>query len=271
MVISCINQKGGVGKTTTVANLGAYLAQTGAKVLLIDIDPQANLTGGLQDINPHVKKIVEQENQQGTTDALTTYDVIVEQKVISSAFISTTIENLFLVPSSIALASAEIELVSALSRESILQKALSKIDDQFDYIIIDCPPSLGLLTLNALVAANKVIIPVQCEYYALEGLTQLMNTVKLVKNNINFELAVGGVILTMYDARTKLSKEVADEVKSHFKDLVFDSIVPRNVRLTEAPSHGKPVNLYDPSSTGAVAYQKLAAELVKRFPPNRTT
>lgn len=262
MILSCINQKGGVGKTTSVANLGAELARLGKKVLLIDIDPQANLTSGLQGINSHLKVV---RDDKGEEEVATIYDVLLRRKQVSECFVTTELDRLFIVPASIALAGAEVELVSALSRESILRQALDKVKDQYDFIIMDCPPSLGLLTINALVASDKVIIPVQCEYYALEGLSQLMNTIRLIKSNINYDLEVGGVILTMFDSRTKLSKEVAEEVSKFFGHLVFDTIVPRNIRLTEAPSHGKPVNLYDPGSTGARAYAQLAQEFIARF------
>jgi chromosome partitioning protein len=258
MVLTCINQKGGVGKTTTVANIGVYLANAGKKVLLIDIDPQANLTSGLQAIRTGRKDEI-------TSFDLSTYDVMVKRKPVSEVFISTSVDNLFIIPSSIELAGAEVELVAALSRENILSNALKSVRDEYDFIIIDCPPSLGILTVNAMVAADKIIIPVQCEYYALEGLSQLMNTINLIKTNINHDLGIGGVILTMYDPRTNLSKEIADEVLKYFDKLVFDSIVPRNIRLSEAPSHGKPIKIYDPNSTGAQAYEKLAGEFIRRF------
>lgn len=261
MIFTCINQKGGVGKTTTVINLGVYLAQMGKKVLLVDVDPQSNMTSGLSDVcgSKNPQAAAEQDFD------LSIYDILVEGKSISETFVSTEIPNLFVVPSSIELAGAEVELVSALSRESILRNALNKVKDDYDCIIIDCPPSLGLLTINAMVAADQVIIPVQCEYYALEGLGQLMNTIKLIKAHINPLLEIGGVILTMFDNRTKLSKEIADEVRKFFGELVFHSIIPRNIRLSEAPSYGKPITGYDPNSTGARAYKKLAREFIDRI------
>lgn len=257
--IACVNQKGGVGKTTTVANLGAYLAFLGKKVLLIDIDPQANLTSGLHSVDRKDKP-----SEDGYRFSNTVYDILTKRKTINEVFISTDIKNLFIVPSSIELAGAEVELVSALSRETILKHAINNLKEDFDYILIDCPPSLSILTVNALVASDKVIIPVQCEYYALEGLSQLINTINLIKSNINPTLEIGGVILTMFDSRTNLSKEISDEVTKYFGDIVFKSIIPRNIRLSEAPSHGKPIKLYAPESTGAKAYEKLSKELIDR-------
>lgn len=260
MIIAISNQKGGVGKTTTVMNLGAYLAEKGKKVLLIDLDPQANLTSGLG-LSPS------KDNGQETTNPAksnTIYDVIVNDVNPNEIFIPTDIENLFLLPAGLELAGAEVELVSMMSRETILRTRLKEIKGYYDYVLIDCQPSLGLLTINAFSAADQVIIPVQTEYYALEGLGQLIDTYKLVKNKLNPTLRLGGVILTMYDSRTRISKEIVKEVQKYFGDKVFKTIVPRNVRLSEAPSHGEPISVYARSSEGAKAYEKLAKELIKR-------
>ncbi len=255
------NQKGGVGKTTTVMNLGASLAQKRKKVLVIDLDPQSNLSSGLG-----FTQQFDKQSWNSTDEApyKNIYNVLVEGEKISAVFVSTTTPNLFLVPSHLSLAGAEIEMVNMISRESLLKKALKEFKEDFDYAIIDCPPSLGLLTINALCAADELIIPIQCEYFALEGLGQLIETTKLVKG-INPDLTIGGVILTMYDSRTKLSESVVGDVKEFFKDLAFSSIVPRNVRLSEAPSYGKTIFEYDDKSTGALAYKNLAKEFVKRF------
>lgn len=249
MILAFTNQKGGVGKTTSALNTGVYLANLSKKVLLVDTDPQANLTSG----------IGYERSNQGTGS----YELLTQKAPISKSFFSTKIDNLYIVPSSIDLAGAEVELVSAMNRERILSNALNEIKNDFDYILIDCPPSLGLLTLNSLTAADGVIIPVQCEYFALEGLGQLMNTIKLVKKNLNPSLSIEGVLLTMFDSRTNLSKEIVDEVKEFFKEKVFKTVVPRNVRLSEAPSHGDPISVYDPKSPGAVAYEALAKEIIK--------
>ena len=247
-IIAVVNQKGGVGKTTTAVNLSAVLAKKGKKVLLIDEDPQGNATSGVG-INKNVEK--------------STYDVIVNDATFEEVVVQTPIKNLFLCPSNINLAGAEVELVSMMSRENRLKEKLESIKDKFHYIIIDCPPSLGLLTINSLTAANSLLIPIQCEYYALEGVGQLMNTVNLIKKQLNKELYIEGVVLTMNDARTNLSMQVVNEVKKFFKDNVYKTVIPRNVKLSEAPSYGMPISVYAPLSKGARCYEKLANELLK--------
>lgn len=249
-IITIANQKGGVAKTTTAVNLGAGLATFGKKVLIVDVDPQGNATSGLG-----ISKI---------NSGYCIYDGLINDVPLETLVVSTQIEGLFAVPATIQLAGAEVELVSAISREMKLKKALSPIKNSFDYIIVDCPPSLGLLTLNAMTAADTVLIPIQCEYYALEGLSQLMNTIKLVKKHLNPDLEIEGAVLTMFDARTNLSIQVVDEVKAYFKEKVFHSIIPRNVRLSEAPSYGLPIIIYDPKSKGAEQYQELAKEVIER-------
>ena len=255
------NQKGGVGKTTTVLNLGAAIAQQGKKVLLVDLDPQSNLSSGIG-FTKQFDKQSWSKNQQAPYKNI--YDVLINSIPIRSVFVSTSTPNLFLVPSHLSLAGAEIEMVSMMSRETLLKKALTDVKNDFDIAIIDCPPSLGLLTINGLCAGDNLIIPIQCEYFALEGLGQLINTTKLVKS-INPSLEIGGVILTMYDSRTRLSSSVVKDVRDFFKDLSFNTIVPRNVRLSEAPSHGKTIFEYDEKSTGALAYNNLAKEFLKKF------
>ncbi|HHX50364.1 MAG TPA: ParA family protein [Clostridia bacterium] len=247
--IAIANQKGGVAKTTTAVNLGACLAVFGKRVLLVDTDPQGNASSGLG------------INRMETMRCI--YDVLINGVPLDSVIVPTEVENLELVPATIQLAGAEIELVSAISREVKLRRALAPVKDHYDYILLDCPPSLGLLTLNALTAADTVLIPIQCEYYALEGLGQLMNTVHLVQKHLNPSLALEGVVLTMFDARTNLSIQVVEEVKSYFRGKVFRTIIPRNVRLSEAPSHGKPIITYDNRSRGAEVYQELAKEVME--------
>lgn len=247
-IISVANQKGGVGKTTTTVNLSTILAKKGKKVLLIDTDPQGNATSGLG-----VSKDVE----------LSVYDILIGDTEFDETLQETAIKNLKVCPSNISLAGAEVQLVSMMSREQRLKTKLDKIKDQYDYILIDCPPSLGLVTLNAFTASDSVLIPVQCEYFALEGLGQLLNTVNLVKKHLNKNLEIEGALLTMYDARTNLSNQVVKEVKKYFEDKVYKTVIPRNVRLSEAPSYGMPITLYDPRSKGAKAYEKFAKELLK--------
>lgn len=246
-VMAIANQKGGVGKTTTAVNLGAALAELGYRVLVCDLDPQGNATTGLG-INPR--------NLEASI-----YDVIMHDTPLEDCIEPTSLRNLFVVPATIDLAGAEIELVPAFSRELKLRRALQSVADDFDFVLIDCPPSLGLITVNGLAAATEVIVPIQCEYYALEGLGQLLRNVNLVQGNLNPQLEVSTIILTMYDARTKLSDQVASEVRLHFGDKVCRNIVPRTVRLSEAPSFGQPIIVFDPSSRGAIAYRELAKEV----------
>ncbi len=247
-IIAVANQKGGVGKTTTAVNLSACLAVKGKKVLVIDIDPQGNTTSGLGVDKNAVKNSI--------------YDVIINDSPIEDTMVETMIEGLYLSPSNINLAGAEVELVSVISRETRLKFALDEIKDNYDFIIIDCPPSLGLLTINSLTAANTILVPIQCEYYALEGLSQLMSTVKMIQRHLNPSLRVEGVVLTMFDARTNLSIQVVDEVKKYFGNKVYRTIIPRNVRLSEAPSYGLPIILYDERSKGSECYMDLAEEVI---------
>lgn len=247
-VIAIANQKGGVGKTTTSVNISAILAKKGRKVILIDGDPQGNATSGLG-----VDKNVENS----------LYDILVNEVDINETLQDTCIKNLKVCPSNVNLAGAEVELVNLMSREQRLKEKLDEVKNDYDYILIDCPPSLGLITLNAFTAADSVLIPVQCEYYALEGLGQLINTINLVKKHLNKNLAIEGAVLTMYDMRTNLSNQVVREVKRYFDDKVYKTVIPRNIKLSEAPSYGMPITIYDATSKGARCYEKLAREIIK--------
>ena len=247
-IIAIANQKGGVGKTTTSVNLGACLAYIGKRVLLVDVDPQGNATSGIGIEKAEVEHCI--------------YDILVDDIDVKDVIKSTAVENLDIIPATIQLAGAEIELVPTISREVRLKRALESVKHHYDYMVIDCPPSLGLLTINALTASDAVLIPVQCEYYALEGLSQLLNTVRLVQKHLNSDLMIEGVLLTMLDARTNLGIQVIDEVKKYFQDKVYQTIIPRNIRLSEAPSHGQPIIIYDPRSRGAEVYLDLAKEVV---------
>lgn len=247
-IIAVANQKGGVGKTTTAVNLSTILAKKGKKVLLVDGDPQGNATSGLG-----IDKDAE----------YSLYDVLINEVDIKQTLQNTCVKTLKLCPSNMNLAGAEVELVTQMSREQRLKEKLDNIKEEFDFIIIDCPPSLGLITLNSFTAANSVLIPVQCEYFALEGLGQLLNTINLVKKHLNKELEIEGAVLTMYDIRTNLSNQVVKEVKRYFNDKVYKTVIPRNIKLSEAPSFGMPITVYDPKSKGAKCYEKLAKEVLK--------
>jgi len=248
--ISICNQKGGVGKTTTAINLSAYLAAAGKRVLIIDIDPQANATSGIGVDKQAIPKSI--------------YDVLIGKTSLDEVVIETLVKNMFLAPADLHLTGAQIELVSAFNREQQLKQSIKQVKQDYDFILIDCPPSLGLLTINALTASDTVLIPLQCEYYAMEGLSQLLHTIKLVQNNLNPVLDIEGVVLTMADYRTKLTNEVIGEARNFFKEKVYDTIIPRSIRLSEAPGHGKPVMLYDKNSNGAKAYKSFATEIINR-------
>jgi chromosome partitioning protein len=249
-VTACTNQKGGVGKTTTVINLAAFLALSGTRTLVIDLDPQGNATSGLG----VDRRLVERSS----------YDALVDRVPLADAIVGTPVAGLDLVPSAPGLSGAEVELVAVAARERRLAASLAELDGRYERVLVDCPPSLGLLTVNALTAADGVLIPIQTEYYALEGLSQLVHTIRRVREGLNPRLEIEGVLLTMYDARTNLSAQVASEVRRHMNGTVFDTVVPRSVRLSEAPSHGLPISLYDPASRGARAYRELASEVTAR-------
>ena len=249
-VISVANQKGGVGKTTTAINLAACIALKGYKTLIIDSDPQGNASSGLGVDRDRLKYCI--------------YDLLINEVPVKEVICRTRVRNLDIIPATIQLAGAEVELAGRDSRENYLKEAIQTVKEAYDWIFIDCPPSLGILTLNALNASKSVIIPLQCEYYALEGLSQLINTITLVKKRMNKDLNIEGIVFTMFDARTNLSIQVVDQVKTHFKRQVYRTIIPRNVRLSEAPSHGKPIVVYDPRSKGAEVYQDLAVEVLRR-------
>lgn len=249
-IIAIANQKGGVGKTTTAINLSACLSELGQKVLTIDIDPQGNTTSGLG---------VDKSGIQNSV-----YDLMLGECALEDCILRTEIENQFLIPSSVHLSGAEIELIGMEEKEYILKKAVNVVTGHYDFIIIDCPPSLNMLTVNALAAADTVLVPIQCEYYALEGLSQLIHTIELVQKRLNPDLEIEGVVFTMYDARTNLSLQVVENVKGYLQQNIYKTIIPRNVRLAEAPSHGLPINLYDPKSTGAESYRMLAQEVLHK-------
>lgn len=247
-IISIANQKGGVGKTTTTINLSAALAEAGKKILVVDMDPQGNTSSGF--------------NIEKNTEENTSYELLLDECTITEAIKKGVIENLDIIPSNVNLAAAEIELIGVDRKEYILRDALDFVRDDYDYIILDCPPSLNLLTVNAMVASDSVLVPIQCEYYALEGLSQLIHTINLVRERLNGRLGIEGILFTMYDARTNLSAQVVENVKANVKHRVYDTVIPRNIRLAEAPSFGQPITIYDSHSSGAEAYRKLAAEII---------
>lgn len=249
-IIAVANQKGGVGKTTTSINLAACLAEKGKKVLAVDMDPQGNLTSGLGVDKDSVEKSI--------------YELIIGEIDINEVINKEVLENLDIIPTSIDLSAAEIELIGVDDKEYILRNAIDQVKDQYDFVIIDCPPSLSMLTINAMTTADSVIVPIQCEYYALEGLSQLIHTVELVKERLNSKLEIEGVVFTMYDARTNLSLQVVENVKDNLQQNIYKTIIPRNIRLAEAPSYGMPINKYDPKSTGAESYMRLADEVIER-------
>ena len=249
-IIAVANQKGGVGKTTTSINLAACLAEKGKKVLAVDMDPQGNLTSGLGVDKDSVEKSI--------------YELIIGEVDIKEVINKEVLENLDIIPTSIDLSAAEIELIGVDDKEYILRNAIDQLKDQYDFVIIDCPPSLSMLTINAMTTADSVIVPIQCEYYALEGLSQLIHTVELVKDRLNSKLEIEGVVFTMYDARTNLSLQVVENVKDNLQQNIYKTIIPRNIRLAEAPSYGLPINKYDPKSTGAESYMRLADEVIER-------
>ncbi|MEA3511459.1 MAG: AAA family ATPase [Actinomycetota bacterium] len=249
-IVAIANQKGGVGKSTTAINLGAGLAYQGERVLLVDLDPQGNTTSGLGIDRSAIE--------------YSTYDLLVEDVAIEDVIEPSSVRDLFVVPATIELAGAEIELVSMFSREARLGKALNDVAEDYDFVLVDCPPSLGLLTVNGLAAADEVLIPIQCEYYALEGVSQLMKNIQLVQRSLNPQLDIEGVLLTMYDGRTTLAADVVAQVREHFGDTTYRTVIPRTVRLSEAPSYGEPIEAYDPMSRGAIAYRELAREFRRR-------
>ncbi|MDP8959048.1 MAG: AAA family ATPase [Actinomycetota bacterium] len=249
-VVAVTNQKGGVGKSTTAINLGAAVAFQGDRVLLVDLDPQGNATSGLGVDRGSISR--------------SAYDILLGETPLEDVIEPTSVLDLFVVPATIDLAGAEIELVSMFSRELRLRNALKSVEGDFDFVLVDCPPSLGLLTVNALAAAHEALIPIQCEYYALEGLGQLLRNIQLVQRNLNPPLTVGGVVLTMYDARTNLAAQVAQQVRGHFGEVAYRTVVPRTVRLSEAPSYGEPIEAFDPMSRGAIAYRELGREFRRR-------